>query len=238
MPGSRLVAAPATGVYRVAKGLDPFVFRPPRSALPDGNEPVLDGNRWDDPSARFASLYCATTAEAAFGETIARYRETDGLIGRIAAFLNSDPDPAYDFELAPGRVPPDYFADRYLGHVAVDPDVRFVDVDHPHTHAAATPALRGLLRQHRLREVDRGVMFHADRRLTRPIARYYWTLAQSPDHRDWAGLRYESRLSAGWECWALWKPSPIRLHVSDVHTVTRANPDLRAAAARLRLILE
>lgn len=237
MPGSRLVAAPATGVYRVAKGLDPFVFRPPRSALPAGDEPVLDGNRWDDPLGQFASLYCATTAEAAFGETIARYREKDGLIDRISAFLNSDPDPAYDFELEPGRVPRDYLADRHLGHVAVDPDVRFVDVDHPHTHAAATPALRGLLRQHRLREVDRGVMFNADRRLTRPIARYYWTLAQSPDHRDWAGLRYESRLSSSWECWALWEPSPIRLHISDVHAVTRANPDLRAAAARLRLTL-
>ena len=28
--------------------------------------------------------------------------------------------------------------------------------------------------------------------------------AESPDHRDWAGLRYESRLAPGWECWALW----------------------------------
>jgi hypothetical protein len=225
------------GVYRVAKGIDPFVFRAPRSALPVGEEPVLDGNRWDDPLGQFASLYCATTAEAAFGETIAGYREKDGLIDRISAFLNSDPDSAYDFELEPGRVPLDYFADRHLGHVAVDLDVRFVDVDHSHTHAAATPALRDLLRQHRLHQVDRGVMFHADRRLTRPIARYYWTLAQSPDHRDWAGLRYESRLSSGWECWALWEPSPIRLHISAVHAVTRINPDLHSAAARLRLTL-
>ncbi len=31
-------------------------------------------------------------------------------MARVAAFLNSDPDPGYDFE--PGRVPPDYFADR------------------------------------------------------------------------------------------------------------------------------
>ena len=237
MPGSRLVAAPFRGIYRVAKGLDPFAFRPPRSALPVQDQPVLDGNRWDDPLGRFASLYCATTAEAAYGETIARYREKNGLIDRIAAFLSGDPDLDYDFELEPGRVPSDYFADRNLGHVAVDPDVRFVDVDHPHSHAAATSVLRPLLRQHDLRTVDRGVMFNADRRLTRPIARYYWTLAQSPDHREWAGLRYESRLSAGWECWALWEPSPIRLHASEVHAVTRSDPDLRAAAARLRLTL-
>lgn len=237
MPGSQVVPAPEQGVFRVAKGVDPFQFLAPRSPLPEQDEPVLDGNRWDDPRGEFATLYCATTAQAAFGETIARYRETPGLLDRIDAFLNADPDPAYDFALEPGRVPNDYFADRYLGHVAIDPDVRFVDVDHPKTHTALVAPLRPLLRSHRLRVVDRGVVFAADRRLTRPIARHYWTLAQSPDHREWAGLRYESRLREGWECWAVWEPSPVRLHVSQVHAVTRANPDLVVAAERLGLVL-
>lgn len=237
MPASHVVPARRAGIYRVAKGLDPFAFRPPRGALPDGDEPVLDGNRWDDPRGRFATLYCASTAETAFGETIARYREAPGLLDRIDSFLNARPDPDYDFDLQPARVPADYFADRYLGHVAVDPDVRFVDVDHPDTHTALTAPMRALLRAHRLRAVDRGVAFSPDRRLTRPIAGHYWTLAQTPDHRDWAGLRYESRLLEGWECWALWEPSPIRLHGSVVHAVTRANPDLLAAARRLAIAL-
>src|SRR3712207_1240931 len=136
MPSSRAVPPPAQGIYRVAKGLDPFRFLSPRSALPEQDAPVLDGNRWDDPRGEFATLYCATTAEAAFGETIARYREVPGLLDRIDAFLNAAPDADYDFELRPARVPDDYFADRYLGHVAIDPDVRFIDVDHPDTHEA------------------------------------------------------------------------------------------------------
>lgn len=237
MSGSRLVPPPDGGVFRVGRALDPFVFRPPRDALPVQAQPVLGGNRWDDPLGQFASLYCATTSEAAFGETIATFRERDGLVDRISAYLNDDPDAEYEFELTPGRVPPDYVADRYLARADVDPDVRFVDVDHPHTHAAAAPALRRLLRDRGLRVVDRGVVFHADRRITRPIARHFWVLAHSPDHRGWAGLRYESRLFSGWECWSLWEPSPLRPHTFEVHPITRSDPALRAAADRLRLTL-
>jgi len=78
-------------------------------------------------------------------------------------------------------VPDDYFADRYLGHVAVDLDVRFIDIDHPDTHAALAAPFRALLRAHGLRTVDRGITFSPDRRLTRPIAGYWWALAQTPD---------------------------------------------------------
>jgi hypothetical protein len=235
MPASHVVTAPDAGIFRVARGLQPFAFRPPRSALPDQDEPVLDGNRFDDPEGRFATLYCASSAQAAFGETIARYREAPGLLDRIDAFLNAPPDADYDPELLPARVPGDYFADRYLGQVGIDPDVRFIDVDHPDTHAALNAPLRPLLRRHHLRTVDRGVTLSADRRLTRPIARHFWTLARTPDHRSWAGLRYESRLHEPWECWALWEPSPVRLHQSTVRAVTRTDPDLHAAARLLRI---
>ena len=104
-------------MYRVARGFDPFLFRAPLSPLPTQDTPVLDGNRWDDPLGKYATLYCASTAEAAFGETIARYREREGLLDRISSFLSDDPDPDYDFDLHPARIPPDYFVDRYLGRV-------------------------------------------------------------------------------------------------------------------------
>lgn len=105
MPNSRVVPAPESGIYRVAKGLDPFRFLPPRSPLPEQDEPVLDGNRWDDSLGEFAALYCASSAVAAFAETIARYREVPGLLDRIDAFLSGEPDSDYDFDLEPARVP-------------------------------------------------------------------------------------------------------------------------------------
>jgi hypothetical protein len=232
---SHALAAPTAGVYRVAANPWLFAFSVPRSALIDDSEPVLGGNRWDDPRGSFATLYCASSAEAAFAETIARYREVPGLLERLAAFLTGTPDAEYDFELKPGQVPEDYFDNRYLGHIAVDDDVRFVDVEHPDTHIAARPALRPLLRGYGIRRIDRGTFLHADRRVTRTIARYYWELAQYPDHHSWRGLRYSSRLAADWECWAVWEPTPLREGIAEIIPVTRANPALHGAAGRLGL---
>jgi RES domain len=194
---------------------------------------VLGGNRWDDPAGEFGTMYCSTSAEGAFAETIARYRTQPGLLERIDRFLTGQPDSDYDFLLTPGRMPDEYFTNRVLGHISVDPAARFVDVDHPHTHAAATVALEPLLAAHGLESVDRGLMYHPDRRLTRPVARYYWQLARSEDHRDWAGLRYMSRLGPEWECWAVWEPSPMLPSTEIVTTLLRDHPDLQAAAAKL-----
>lgn len=230
---SRVVPAPTAGLWRVARGLDPFAFQPPPGRLPHSDRPVLDGNRWDDPDGELATLYCSTTAEGAFAETIARYRTRPGLLERIDRFLTGGPDPEHDFPLEPGRVPDGYFTNRILGHVTVDPDVRFVDVDHPNTHAAAAAALEPLLARHGLESVDRGVMYHPDRRVTRPMGRYYWQLARSGDHQEWAGLRYMSRLGPDWECWAVWEPSPLRTQFTTLSTLLHDHPDLTTAALKL-----
>ena len=145
MPASHVVAAPRGGVHRVGRGLDPFAFGPPPTPLPDAGEPVVGGNRFDDPAGRFTTLYAASSEEAAFGETIAAYRDRDGLLDRIDEFLNAAADPDHDPELRAGVVPPDYFADRYLGRAPVDASVRFVDLDHPRDtrrgdHSAARTA--------------------------------------------------------------------------------------------------
>jgi hypothetical protein len=234
---SHALAAPSAGVLRVATGPWPFAFHPPRSPLVDNGLPVLGGNRWDDPRGSFATLYCASSAEGAFAETISRYRDEPGLLDRIDAFLSGPPDDDYDFELRPGHVPEDYFDNRYLGHIGVDADVRFVDVEHADTHTAAGADLRRLLAPCGIRRIDRSVFLHADRRVTRAIARHYWQLAQYPDHHSWRGLRYTSRLASDWECWAIWEPSPLREGIADVVPVTRTHPALHGAAARLGLTL-
>jgi len=134
-------------------------------------------------------------------------------------------------------VPRDYFASRYLGHAQVDPRTQFVDLEHPDTHAAcAAPLLPQVTRYLRTRTIDRGTMHAADRRVTRTVSRHFHDLAQTPDHAELRGLRYESRLLAGWECWVVWDPSPIRGRPA-IEKVTRTHPALREAARLLRVKL-
>jgi hypothetical protein len=183
---------------------------PAPEPLAPSDTPVIEGNRWDDAYGKFSSLYAATTAEAAFGETIARYRERAGLLAKIDAFLEGQPDPEYDFDIEPGVVPRDYLSNRRIGHCDIHPWAIFVDVDHVDTHAHATHGLAGLLAQLGFAEFDRGVMMSPDRRITRPVASFYHHLSRSAEGMEaTCGIRYESRLIGEWECWSLWEPLPL-----------------------------
>lgn len=237
MPVSHALAAPAAGVYRVARSVEVFAFHLPQPLPNPAPEPIEGGNRWDDAEGRFATVYCASRAEVAFGEVIARYRERAGLLERIDEFLGQRPDPEHDPPLDPGVVPADFFDGRWLGHVGVDPAVRFVDVEAPATHAAIDVTLRRQLTAYGIRRIDRSTFLSPDRRVTRTIAsRYHW-LAQTPDHASWRGLRYTSRLAADWECWAIWQPSPLLESQLMIEKVTRDHPDLQAAARLLSVRL-
>src|SRR5215211_1438906 len=77
---AQLVAVPPldTGLFRVARGIEPFTAPDWAYAHNDG----MFGNRFDDPSAgistppenRFRAIYCASSRAGAFGETLARFR--------------------------------------------------------------------------------------------------------------------------------------------------------------------
>jgi hypothetical protein len=124
-----------------------FAFHTSRPLPSPAPDPIEDGNRWDDTEGNFATVYCASHAEAAFGEVIARYRERPGLLQRIDDFLTQSPDPEYDPLLSPGVVPAEFFDGRWIGHVTVDSAVWFVDVDDPTTHVAVDVTLRRALRE-------------------------------------------------------------------------------------------
>ncbi len=233
MTQSKMVNAPSGGVFRIAARLDPFEFSTtPRRGIAL-EEPVYDGNRWDDPRGIFSVLYCATVPQGAFGETIARYRERQGLDRMIDTFLDHSPDDHYDPLLCPGEVPEDYFSKRYLGHAVVSADAKFVDVDDPSTHAACEPALLSTLQRFtRVESIDRSTMLSPDRRITQTVSRHFYELSETPDHLDLRGIRYQSRLCNGWECWAIWAPSPFEPD-PDRTKVTREHPALLEAADTL-----
>ena len=198
---------------------------------------MIAGNRWEDAGGRFSTLECATSAEAAFGEAIAVFRERPGLLARIDAFLAASPDPEYDYELQAAVVPPDYLATRVLGRAPANRTARFIDVDHADTHLHASRDLARLLQEVGRQRFDREVMMSPDRRITRPVATFYHRISRLESSRRLRGLRYQSRLDGGWECWALWRPLPLKSVTADVTVATANHPDLAAAARRLRLRL-
>ena len=226
-----LVASPAT-LYRVGRQPNPFIWRLPRFSLHESRHPH-DGYRWDAPLSDFATLYFGSTPLACFVETLAYYRPDAAFNAHLHAMTSDDdPDERYDFDLGSGRVPDSYFA-RVLGQARLDGEHHFVDVDHPSTHAQLTEDLHELLAEHGVREFDRGVMMTQDRRITRAVVGHLHRFAA--EHEGICGVRYESRIRAGLECWAVWEHCRERLVDREVDPLTPHTPELREAAELLGL---
>jgi hypothetical protein len=230
----RLVSAPRGGLYRLGHHPDPFIWEGTVEPLPESHHPIFGGRRFDDPDGRFVTLYAGTTPQASFAETIASFRRRPGLRERILAeTADDDADPVYDRDWEEGRVPPGYFS-RVLGHADVDADARFIDIDDPATHDVLNVELGELLTELEIAaEYDRGVLMTQDRRLTRRVAGFL------SDHfgDEAVGLRYESRLAAGLECWALWPQAQLPLHMPDVEPISPETPELVEMAERFGLEL-
>ena len=226
-----LVASPGT-LYRVGRSPSPFVWRRPRIALADSVDPH-DGYRWDAPNADFATLYCATRPLGSLVETLAYYRRDADFAAMLHSATDDDePDPEYDFAVARGLVPRSYF-ERVLGQGRLDPKHRFIDVDHPRTHAQLTEELPDLLTRHGVRHFDRGVMMTQDRRITRTVAGHLYSQAAATA----TGIRYASRVHGGLECWALWEHCDEHLTDRESTPLTPEHPEVKQAAELLELQL-
>lgn len=225
---------PPDRLFRIGWPPMPFKWGPRQNPLPDSEEPLLEGRRWDDPDGSYATVYCGSSPEAAFAETIAPFRSVPGLRERIlAATDEDDPDPLYDFEDPQGVVPVGYF-ERALGHAFVDEDARFIDVDAVRTHNELNARFGSLLAElGAATQYDRGLMMTQDRRLTRRVAGFL-----HEHHGDEAlGIRYESRLMSDLECFALWPQARVAIYDIDVEPISPETPALVNVAERLELML-
>lgn len=225
-----LVPPPAR-LFRVGWWPNAFRWRLPAATLADSESHDL--GRWDAPEADFGTLYAATTEVGAFIETLPYYRRSQDFLAALRRETSEDePDPGLDLDLATDEIKEDYFQ-RVLGRASLSGDWRFVDVDHARTHAELNKELPRLLAEHNLREFDRHVVMHADRRITRAIAGHLHAAAGP----DVIGLRYESSRHRGIECWAIWERARDELDDIDMDPIT---PELRAvkeAASILALTL-
>lgn len=228
---------PTTGLFRVGRQPDPFAPPPFPAPLEASTFPVTSGNRWDAPDGNFRTLYWASSAEAALGETLAAFRTSPGVAERINAFLDGDADPDTDPTAISGEVPAEFFASRALARAQIHGDYPFFDVDDAELHVILTYDLADLLRTLGLREVDRGAVMSPDRRLTRPIAGALRRRSGRSDTTAYAGIRYESRLDRRWECWAHWEMFRVSRRLSN-EPLTPTHPAVLSAAGRLGLTLQ
>jgi hypothetical protein len=224
------VAAPRSPVYRV--GRLPSPFAPPAWAYADAEGTF--GNRFDDPSARrgvpaagrFRMLYLASMSAGAFGETIARRRLNLDLLARSGAAASR---PVISASWRQGR---------RLGVTVLTTQLPFVDI----AAAASLGALRSVLApvalELGLADIDLSAVTGPGRRLTQEAARYIYEQRDEAGVPRYAGVRYLSRLSADWECWAIFVDR-LRHHVVRSGAVIGADePGLVEAAALLGLGIE
>ncbi len=223
MATPRTVLPPKEGVWRIGRGAEPLTVR---WGEPETLEGTRTGNRFD--TGKFGVLYFASSLEACFGETLARFRPSSKLIALIAAEWHE-----MGF-MKVGAVPADWRFRRTAVKVVLPQD-RYLDVDSPRTHQYLRSALALGLSSLGYEDLDIATARGKDRRVTRLISEWAYRAAVSEDDPTplYAGLRYVSRLNNAWECWAVFHD--IELEVVDTRPITLDMPELVAVAKLFEL---
>lgn len=183
------------------------------------------GNRFDSFSGNYGTLYFGTNLETCFAETLAEFR----LELQLKVF--ADPDSKTMHWLRPASVPANWRILRVAVRARVDSDLAFVDINHPSTLAELNthPKLMAGLSRYGVNELDLGVVTAKDRRLTRCIAEYLYSMNDTGGHPLWNGIRYVSRHGEGQECWAVFDHAPLK--ELERMSIERSTPELLAVAA-------
>ena len=187
----QLAPPPGGELFHLGRRPEPFWWHLPEPLDLTADPIQTAAGRFDDPDGKYATLYCATDYYGALLETLAPLRPVPGLSEQIDQALEEPPDPEHDLPVGSKAFPSDFLGTQVMGIVRVDSAVRFVDVDHPRTHAAleqhgGTPLLKTL----HVGRIDRGTFMSPDRRLTRQAAHALHELLGGSA----IGLRYPSAL--------------------------------------------
>lgn len=208
-------ATPPDRVYRVARrgGLTRYsTISPVDAALPKA------GNRFDVVGG--GVLYAGSTVEACYAETLARFRPTP----KIREILKDE-----EGFMVTGGVPQDWRLQRILGDLALPDALPFLDVEDPATHEHLNVVLSSELVALGYEEgVDLSDVCNHDRRLSRAIALHAYTATEADGTPTYSGIRYMSRISSEWECWAIFEGT--RVNVVNRRQIALNDPDLRKVA--------
>lgn len=211
--------APSGGLWRIGRAPDPL--RPSRmDPEKTAGLAATAGNRWD--SQHFGVRYFASDLEGCFGEVLARYRPNPALADLVQDEWTGD-------RMAPGQLPRDWRDRRAAVHAAVDPAWIFLDVETLKTRMFLQGELALGLSALGVQELDVPEIRGRDRRVTQLISEwaYQYTVDIDAETRGapFAGIRYTSRVSSDWECWALYEETD--LGVTSAEPILATMPALR-----------
>lgn len=197
----RIVAPPRTGVWRVGRGDDPLAAPPPDPMPLDDSRA---GNRFDSMLGDYGVVYFGTTLEVCYGETLSRFRPDPLLV-----FIEDEWHKLGFMER--GAVPADWRSRRTAVRARVGATGRFLDVeDHETREWLLSHANFGaVVRMWGHRDLDVSVIRGPDRRVTRLISQFVYSMVDQHDEPVFDGIRYLSRTNTDWECWAAFDRAPI-----------------------------
>lgn len=196
------VTAPNSLIFRIAKfETDVFAPAPWR---------YVGSNRFDDPEGKYRVIYCTSDREAAFGETLARYRRSPLLIALMEDV--DDDEESMDEAIGelidpadPGRgvVPIDWRYKRRIGTTRLNPSPVFADIVDWESIEHLRAALASQITALKLPDFDASTVLSTNRQITQLCSRYIYEQHDDNGLPRFAGIRYPSRLNIDWSCWAI-----------------------------------
>lgn len=216
--GPEVVGPPPDGLWRVARGEDPLAVSTSARGIADAG-----ANRFDPLTVDASVLYFGSDLKTCFGETLARLRPNLAMLSVV-----EDEWRELGF-MAVGTVAADWRQRRSAVHVRLPTGTKFLDVESVVTHQHLRKELALGLSALGLDDLDVAAVRGPDRRVTRLIADWAY-LADNNGEPLFAGIRYESRIRSGWECWALFDDDNLHLDVIETLPITPDLPALQEVA--------
>ncbi len=207
--------SPPRTLYRVGRASDPLrasTIKPEDAAL-------SAGNRFDVPGG--GVLYLASSPDACYGETLARYRTSPAM----SRLLKDDDEPGF---MQPRTVPQDWRLQRRFVDVAVDPGARFIDIDRAESMEWLRTQIQPFLTAIGKEDLDLADLKSKDRQVTRVIAAAVWNASNDEGELLFDGIRYQSRVDAKWSCWAVFDGTDVS--ISRQKAIELTDPDLQRIA--------
>lgn len=224
MPDGPVLVEPPIEMYRVERSESALKFSRIRADVSGRDN---EGNRFDVPGA--GVLYAATTAQGALAEVTAPFRLSASvrqLMAEAGATAEELEAPALD---ASWRAP------RVIRTIRSRDALPFLDIEAAATHTYLTERARTILISLSVPTLDVATVRGPSRLLTRGLATWIYQAVDDTGDPLYGGIRYLSRLSTDYECWAIFDETPVEL-VSE-RRITLDDPDLVAIAERHGIVL-